>query len=276
MIYCKELDKDFANKRDMFIALKENKDTIVGIKKSAVKFSDPISFTAKDISTVKSESSDSTVKIGDFIYPVINTTNYLDSHGDVHLDGIWNKSLTEQNGKVYYIINHELEIGKVISYPKDVTPMVMDMSWKELGLPYEGTTQALVFKARLTDKSNPDALKAIIDKEALENSIRMMYVSMKLCIDSNDEELKEEKKDFYNYLPIIANKEAAIERGYFWGITEAKIFKEGSAVLFGSNDATPILYNLDKDIDPDDSSQDKADPAEPVELTNKIVYTDLI
>lgn len=275
MIYCKDLDREFATKRDMFIALKENKDTIIGIKKSAVKFSDPISFTAKDISATKAEKSDSTVKIGDFIYPVINTTNYLDSHGDVHLDGIWNKSLTEQNGKVYYIINHELEIGKVISYPKDVTPMVMDMSWKELGLPYEGTTQALVFKARLTDKSNPDALKAIIDKEALENSIRMMYVSMKLCIDSNDEELKEEKKDFYNYLPIIANKETVIERGYYWAITEAKIFKEGSAVLFGSNDATPILYNLDKDIDPEDSSQDKADPAEPVDKT-QVIHFDLI
>lgn len=275
MIYCKDLDREFSTKRDMFIALKENKDTIVGIKKSAVKFSDPISFTAKDISTAKAGSSDSAVKIGDFIYPVINTTNYLDSHGDVHLDGIWNKSLTEQNGKVYYIINHELEIGKVISYPKEVTPMVKDMSWSELGLPYEGKTQALIFKARLTDKTNHDALKAIIDKESLENSIRMMYVGMKLCIDSNDEELKEEKKDFYNYLPIIANKEDAIERGYFWAITEAKIFKEGSAVLFGSNDATPILYNLDKDIDPEDSSQDKADPVDPVDKT-QIIHFDLI
>ena len=47
----------------------------------------------------------------------------------------------------------------------------------------------------------------------------------------------------------IANKEVAIEQGYFWGVEELKIHKEGSLVVAGgSNDATSIYS---KDIEAD-------------------------
>ena len=45
------------------------------------------------------------------------------------------------------------------------------------------------------------------------------------------------------YINEIANKDKAIEQGYFWAVTEAKISKEGSMVLFGSNDVTQIIEN---------------------------------
>ena len=35
----------------------------------------------------------------------------------------------------------------------------------------------------------------------------------------------------------------AFERGYYWTVSEAKIFKEGSMVLAGSNDLTPMLLS---------------------------------
>ena len=257
MIFCKELNKGYETKAEMFSALIANKELIIGAKKAAIKFSDPVSFI--QVAT-KSESVKADLAIGDYIYPVINTTNYMDSHGDVHLDGIWNVSVSEQKNKLYYIINHELELGKVISYPNDTEAMVKTMNWTDLGKNYIGTTEALIYKSRLTEKSNKDALNAILGKEDIQNSVRMQYCSMKLCINDTNADFKEEYANFTKYYPRIANGEKALEAGYFWAVQEAKIVKEGSAVLFGSNDATPILYtDPSKDsqkIDPQLSSQE--------------------
>ena len=68
----------------------------------------------------------------------------------------------------------------------------------------------------------------------------MRYVSFDLAINSEAEWDKEEKALWDKYYPVIANKELADERGYFWAVTEAKIV-EGSAVVMGSNSATPTL-----------------------------------
>ena len=34
-----------------------------------------------------------------FHYIAVNTTNVLDSHGDLHVKGLWNKSVKDQQGK---------------------------------------------------------------------------------------------------------------------------------------------------------------------------------
>lgn len=231
MIFCKELKQEFETRELMFKALKENRDKIVGIKKAGIKHSDPVSFHVKEQNAEKAEG-DTTVGIGSTIYAIINTTNWLDSHGDVHLNGIWDNSIKDQNGKLYYIINHDLQIGSVIAYPKDVQASVKTLMWKQLGLDYSGETEALTFEVKLTDSANKDALNAIIEKHAIQNSVRMGYVSMTLCIDDASDDFKQERENFYKYLPVIANKEKAIDEGYFWAIHEAKIIKEGSAVLF--------------------------------------------
>ena len=243
MIFCKELNKSFATKQEMFLALKENKDKIIGLKKAAIKDSEPVLFFPReDKESVKSFDPAKTVSTGDFIYPIINTTNWLDSHGDVHLDGIWDNSLKDQQGKVHYLINHELKIGSVIAYPADVEAYAQTLNWSDLGKDVGGTTQALIFKVKLTDKANADAANAIKDGVPLQNSVRMQYVKMDLAVDSNEKGMEAEYANFYKYLPLIANKEDATSMGYFWAVTEAKIIKEGSAVLAGSNPMTPIFY----------------------------------
>lgn len=265
MIVCKELNKSFATKQEMFAELKANKEKIVGLKKATYKFSDPASFIYKKNDATKADNEPEAIGIGSFIYPVINTTNYLDSCGDVHLDGIWDVSVKDNKGKLYYIINHELEIGKVIAYPDDVEPSVVQMDWSELGLSYTGKTQALVFKVKLTEATNKDALGAIIAKAALQNSVRMQYIDMILCIDDASDDYKQEYENFYKYLAVIANKQDAMDAGYFWAIPQAKIVKEGSACLFGANDATPILYSdpantsQKNDPDPSDDNEDDID-----------------
>lgn len=258
MIFCKELNKEFADKKEMFKALKANKDHIIGLKKAAIKFSDPVGYEIKikGDATKAEDGEDQAITFGSKVWAVINSTNWLDSHGDVHIDGIWDVSARDQKGKLYYIINHELELGKVISFPDEVEPSVKTVKWSDIGIDYPGTTQLLLFGATLTEASNKDAFYAIANKKPIQNSVRMQYISMTLCINDSDPDFKQEYENFYKYLAVIANKEDAMEQGFFWAVTEAKIYKEGSAVLFGSNEATPILYS-----DPQSSSQEsKIDP----------------
>ena len=246
MIFCKELNKEFSDKSQMFFELKANKELIVAEKKAAIKFSDPIQYFVKSI-TGEAEKTAPTdpevIGVGSTIYAVINTTNFYDSCGDVHLDGIWDNSIKDQKGKLYYVINHDLKLGSVIAYPKDVDASVVPLKWSDIGQDYSGSMQALVYAVKLTEAANKDALSAIITKQDIQNSVRMGYISMILCIDDNSEDYKQEKANFDKYLKIVANKQDAEDAGYFWAIQEAKIVKEGSACLFGANEATPILYS---------------------------------
>jgi len=264
---CKDLKgQSFENKELMFAALKASKEEIKALKKSAIKFSDAVDYFVKsileDTGVEKGGGSGAKLTYGDYVYPIINTTNYLDSHGDVHIPGIWDKSVEAQQGKTYLIINHDLSLGNVIGYPKDVEMMLKSLPWSQLGQGYEGETQALIFKTKMTEKANQSAYMAYRDGEDIQHSIRMQYVKIELAIDDASDNYKDEKAVFDKYISQIANKGKAIEQGYFWAVTEAKIYKEGSAVLFGSNDATPTLYSLEenKDIQPPTSIENKAEP----------------
>lgn len=245
--------KSFDTKEDLFKELRANKKELLGLKTAEVKNSAPLSMSLDKIGTVKGiEGLDKS-----FIYPVINTTKYMDSHNDVHFDGIWNRSINDQQGKVHYLINHELEVGKVIAYPKDVEVFTKDVLWTDLGANYSGYTQALIFKTNIFDYSNEDAKKIVKEKMDIEHSVRMQYVKIDLAINSSDEDNIEEKAVWEKHISEIANKDEVIEQGYFWAVTEAKIYKEGSMVLAGSNDVTPMIYPKEiqssNDIDKNDS-----------------------
>lgn len=258
MIFCKELNESFATKELLFAALKAAKADIVALKKADFKKSDPIIYTPKsNIVTKDNTQQPAAFKMGDYLYPVINSCMIMDSHSDVHLDGIWNKSVQQQAGKIYYIINHDLEIGKVIAYPKNVEMLLQRISWKELNQPYEGDTECLVFKVLTSKASNADFITAMETGEDIEGSIRMQYVDIQLAIMSGDPDYAEENALFNQWISKIVNKEAVIEQGYYWPVAEAKIYKEGSAVLCGSNSATP--QNRTK-INQSPTSTDKTAP----------------
>ena len=75
----------------------------------------------------------------------------------------------------------------------------------------------------------------------------MRYVKVDLAINSESEWDKDEKALWDKYYPVVANKEVADERGYMWIVSEAKII-EGSAVVMGSNSATPTISIESKEI----------------------------
>ena len=74
----------------------------------------------------------------------------------------------------------------------------------------------------------------------LNHSVGMRYVKIYLCIDSEEASYSSEKANWDKYYSQVVNKDVADEKGYFWAVTEAKVI-EGSAVVKGSNCATPVM-----------------------------------
>lgn len=239
MIYCKELKKEFSSKDELFKELVKNESKIADLKKASIKETDNLSiFAIKDTDSLKALSF---VKDG-FVYPIINTTNYYDSHGDVHFPNLWNKSLKDKAKKIFYVLEHELELDSVIAFPNDVNAFVKTVLWSDLGQPYNGSTQALVFEIPKS-KIRIEKVAELFDEQvSFENSVRMRYINVNLAINSTSSDYEKQYALWKARIDQVANKEIAIEDGYMWCVDEASIEKEGSLVLFGSNDATPVIY----------------------------------
>jgi hypothetical protein len=267
-IYCQTLEKYFDSKDEMFKELKANEGKIIGLKKAAVlKSCDKGQFSPMFFASKFNDATKAALSMKeDSIYAIINTTKYIDQHDDVHFDGIWNKSLKDNQGKLYYVTDHELSFKSVVAFPKNVKSYVKMIPWSVLGKDYEGETQALIFEIKKSDIVNPDLLKAIIDGQELQNSVRMQYVIVKFGVNSDAKEYAENKIYFDSVIDSIANKEEVLSRGYLYGVHEAKIMKEGSVVLFGSNDATPILQLMNT-IEPTKFTQSFI--SEPTPVTQK-------
>lgn len=239
-------NRTFASKEELFAELRNNKKTLISVKRATDKRADSFCFytTANSgykSATQKNDDYSNDVAIMDnlAVKCVINTTNYLDSHGDVHINGIWNKSISDNNGKGFlHLQEHQREFDKIIS--DNATASIQSISWNQLGLPYEGETEALIFDSLIQKKRNEFMLKQYANGWVKNHSVGMRYVKIELAINSEADYDKEEKAVWDKYYPIVANKEVADERGYFWAVIEAKII-EGSAVVMGSNDATPTL-----------------------------------
>jgi predicted HicB family RNase H-like nuclease len=203
-VFCKELNKEFTDKEEMFKALLLNYSKLIELKKASIKESDSV--TAMFLNkSIDSEKKLDFVKDG-FIYPVINTTNYLDSHGDVHFPNIWNKSLKDKAKKIFYVLEHKLSIDNVVAYPNDVTAFTKEVLWKDLGIDFEGSTQALIYEIP-KDKIKIPLIKALFeDKTPFENSVRMRYITMDLAVDTKNPDMSKNKALFDDRINQIANK----------------------------------------------------------------------
>lgn len=181
---------------------------------------------------------------------IINTTYYRDSHGDVHIDGLWKKSLNETR-LIYLLENHKMEFDKIIS--EDVSAHTKKIPWRELGVDFDGKTEALVFDAMMKRDDNPDMFDRYKNGKVKQHSVGMRYVSLDLAI--NDEDYPARKALWDKYIDKIANRDETEAAGYFWPVTEAKVI-EGSAVPLGSNPITPVHHI--KNIAPPAGTQKRA------------------
>lgn len=271
---CREFaNKEFASKEEMFLALKANEAKIIGLKKAQIYNSDEhnrkeqISCLNLDVSKLTGAQKNFTVEDG-YIYPVISTTLFMDSHKDVHFNGCFTKTIKEQQGKVYYALDHELKWNSILAWEKDVEMFSAMIDWQLVGKSYAGQTEALIFKIAKDKITKADVLQAIVNKVSdFENSIRMVYYKINLAVNSAAKELKENKAYFDSRIDEIANKDEVLEDGYFWGVEELGIHKEGSLVVAGgSNSATGIIV---ENIDPFEYSQ-KQVTTDPPQSSQKI------
>lgn len=232
---------EFADKAKLVDYLVANKSKLIAQKKSATKEADAISYVIQLI-----DKEDAVIKAVNGVSPIpadamqikvrsiINTTKLFDSHGDVHFDQLWNKSLKE--GSFYLVKQHQFDFEGIIS--DKVKAFTKQMDWHELGINFEGKTQALVFDSLIDKEENPFMFEKYRTGKVKQHSVGMQYVKMELAV--NDDRYEKEFAVWEKYFDEIANKDDVLAAGYFWAITEAKII-EGSAVVKGSNWATPTM-----------------------------------
>jgi hypothetical protein len=231
----------FSTNKELRGFLLENKKSIIAQKRAQIKHSDGISamyYNTKD-GTVKANEAFDPDSNEIKVKAVINTTNFMDSHDDVHLDGIWDKTLS-QNKNLMHLQEHKMQFDKIIADGSDLQAYVKNISWDELGFQYSGNTQALIFDSTLKRDRNNFMFNQYAKGFVKNHSVGMQYVQIELAI--NDERDEEEYKIWKTYFDRIANKELAEYKGYFFAVREAKLI-EGSAVPIGSNTATPTIDN---------------------------------
>jgi len=237
-------ESKFNTKKELFDFLVKERNSLIAQKKAETKKADCITIAPTVIMSKKSankanDSIDASRLDELKVLVIINTTNLLDSHMDVHIPGIWNKSLKE-NKMIMHLQEHEMEFSKIISDGDKLKAYVKDYDWKELGVDFDGKTQALVFESTIERKRNPFMFEQYANGWVKNHSVGMRYVRLDFAI--NDETYPNEYEAWNKYYPEIVNKEVADEKGYFWYVLEAKVI-EGSAVPRGSNYVTPTLEN---------------------------------
>lgn len=247
---------EFKTDKELFTYLKENKEDLIYQKKAEFKKADAFCANVvqlKDGLATKSENADTEVIK---VRPIINTTMYRDSHKDVHINGLWKKSLDE-NKRIKHLQEHQMVFNKVIADKEDLKAFTKIYNWRDLGYDVDGKTEALVFDSTIKRSRNPEMFKEYKDGNVDNHSVGMYYVKIALAMDSDDEDDKEEKAVFDKYIEDIANKEEVKKDKYFWAVYEAKVI-EGSAVPMGSNPITPTLEADTKSLLDDNEESDEA------------------
>lgn len=243
--------KKFDTKKELFDYIVKNEEYIIDEKKSELKKADCVDFCVISTDKFSTNKSDNNLINKDVLDAtiVINTTKLFDSHYDVHIDGLWDKSIKE-NKRIKHIQEHIRKFDHIIADKEDLKAYTKIFKWRELGYDANGETEALVFESKIRKERNSYMHEQYAKGNVDNHSVGMQYVKMVTCID--DEDYPVQKENWDKYYPVIVNKESVDKAGVFWAILEAKCV-EGSAVVDGSNPVTPTQSikrqkeNLNKD-----------------------------
>lgn len=262
--YLKEGDKEL------------RKGSLIAAKKANMKRADAISFGSfiPDVprETLKANMPLTSLPDSLKVRVIINTTNVMDSHGDVHMPGLWAKSLQE-NKFIMHLQEHSMEFDKIISDGANLKAYTQNFTWQQLGYDMPGMTEALVFdstvKGNGQDPRNEFMYEQYAKGYVRNHSVGMQYVKLVMAVNEPDDPyFTAEYEAWQKYFPEVANKEDALAQGYFWAVKEAKVI-EGSAVPMGSNTITPTLDNNLKQS-PDGTDKNKANEPSMMTLTSEL------
>jgi hypothetical protein len=271
MIYCKELDKSFETKEQMFKELMANKEFIIKEKTSNILKSceKGLSVVANQDTIFKALETNKALKLdSDYYYFAVNSSNILDSHRDLHVKGNWDKSVKEQQGKVYLVFDHQLKRNEIIAMKEDISMFTAEIPFSLIGKNYDGDTYALIYKVAKNKIVNKEAKEWLNDGYSLEASVRMQYVKIELAVNTNDTDSVKEKETFDKYIDVIANKNEFKDLDYFWVVKEAKNVQESSLVMFGSNSATGTIQ--ENKTEADVITSEKTEPSDDTQTTEML------
>lgn len=249
-----DIPKELTGK-ELFKFLVENKEDILYAKKNEFKKADSITCNTPHLEyninkeLIDYDENKTSIKVR----AIINTTNVVDSHKDVHLNGIWNKSILE-NKNIKFLQEHQMSFKTIIADKDDLDVSVNSVTWKSLGFDFDGKTEALTFDAIVKRKRNKEMFDEYMNKNVDNHSVGMRYVKLALAINSDEEEYKEEKEVWDKVYPLVVNKVELEKSNYFWAVSEAKVI-EGSAVVMGSNGFTPTIDVKSKPIVNDEQKE---------------------
>jgi hypothetical protein len=242
-------EKKFTDKMDQTRFIQKNINDLIKIKMAEYKtLSEPLlksELFTKEFTPIIEDITSDIIEVKS----VINTTNVIDSHLDLHMEKIWNKTVKD-NPFSHHLKQHESKFESVIS--KKAKSFNEKMNFNELGLNIDFKTVANINQFTLARDKMPFMFDAYKNGEVDQHSVGMLYVNLDIAY--YDEE-SQKQMDFFDEMKALAvNPEVADDYGYFWVIYEAKK-REGSAVVFGSNSITPTLYV--KNYEPSNSTQKK-------------------
>lgn len=225
------MDKDFIKD------LVENKDKYASLKKATIKLCDG-SVTGVINNIIENKSFNKSANDTGIINKIIigNTYNWMDSHSDVHKAGVFAKSIKERKSNIFHLVDHEYKLTARIGEPNDIYEK--NIRWKDLGVDKAGETEALFLDSSIYKSYNERIFNDYSNNKIQQHSVGMQYTKLALAV--NDEEYEEEYKLWKSVIDSVGNKDVAIDKGFFWYVSEAKLI-EISAVLLGSNELTPTL-----------------------------------
>ncbi len=246
----------YSTKKELFDYLVLNKGELFEFKKAELKFADCVGgteFENKISKTLNTNNVDD-VESGAIKRTIIgNTYNWMDSHDDVHLDGLFAVSIKERGTKILHLHDHEYKLTSKVGKPEKIYEK--SVAWTDLGINKTGNTMALFMDSEIKKSMNENIFLSYLNGEIDQHSVGMQYVKLELAI--NDKDYKEEYAVWKAYVDRIGNKQRATDKGFFWAIKEAKL-KEISAVLEGSNELTGTVQNIQSTKVADNTESDKS------------------
>lgn len=221
-----------------------NKSEHIRLKKAITKYCDSFKENETTTKAVIYDNKDD-IENGVITRKIVaNTYNWMDSHSDVHIDGLFSKSISENKERIMHLHDHIYQlgakVGKIINIEENT------ILWSDLGVNKQGYTTSLIIESEIKKALNEQIYTQYLGKEINQHSVGMQYVNISLCV--NDTEYKEEYANWMRYINKVGNIEKAIEQGYFWAVTEAKLI-EVSCVIAGSNELTPTLEPTTKETE---------------------------
>lgn len=259
--------KEFADNEALIKYVKENLTQIIDAKKvEQFSYNKGLAVPVRAVNASKLMVAEKAIEVDDnYWYIVVNTTNILDSHDDLHVNGIWNTTVKDQQGKNYLVDTHSITIDTTIVKKEHIEMFIATVSFEALGYPYKGDTQALVYKFPKDKVVHEKARKWLESGDEIQASVRMRYVTIEFALDSNAPEDEVFKKRYVEYLGKIANRQDFDYIPYFFIIKEAINQRESSLVPFGSNHVTGNIINTAVT----DENEFKVDPPSAVDDKDK-------